>query len=926
MAAAMPVALAELRGVTFDNRVETWLPAHDPHRVVLNWFYGRFGDDSTLLVSWEGSSLNDPRVEAFAAELAGPPDAQGTRTHPKTGLNEIRTPRDLIRIMLDNGVERDTAVRELEGVLVGIGRLKVRLTSNGRARQDDVVEEIRQKARAELGLDVEFLSPETPQATASDVEREEDLLGADAFSGPGADDPYPLPARHDFQIRWAGMMPRSPVSDRLIVLCRGLVNDTGQPLVEDCFFAPGAPVAVMVSMSENDDEQIERILMDIRQAAERVGIPVADLHMGGSPYGRSALNHAAGGALWNPEYPGWMLHKRSPVLTSALVGIGLAFVMLRSVKLALLVLLTNLFVVTMTTALLPLSGHAMNMVLIVMPNLVMVLTASGAIHLSNYWVHEAAMGAHGAVERAVRTAFQPSVLSIATTVVGLLSLLTSVLTPVRDFGVYSSIGCVILLVTVLAGFPAMLQFWRGPVPPVVDPDDSQWRRLGEWLYRHSTFVIVASLVAFALGVWGLQWFRTETKVIRYFPHHARVYQDYAFLEQNLSGVAPVEVVVSFAPRLEPVEGDEHTPPVGADVDELPRDGAAGDELPPEEPAPRRLNSVERMELIRKIKVAVAAHPEISGTLALSDFRPPLDTPADDAPPLVKIRFNRTVYEMDKFLKEAQHEGHHGLVAVAESPLHTRFGEQSVAIPQGAELWRIRAQVAMMTDLDYSRLTADVDRIVSEALQGVPGTTHVVTGMTPVFLRTQEAVVESLVNSFGLAFLVMVGVMMLLLGHPLAGLITMWPSLLPVIVVFGMISWAGIPVDIGTMITASVGLGIADDERLHELTWFRNGLRQGLSRQDAVCLGLAHCGAAMTETGAVIGFSMLMLAWTDLLLVSRFGWLMAALIGASLASDILVTPALLAGPLGALLERANRKRTAPRPHIAAPQKQPDPSTQ
>jgi predicted RND superfamily exporter protein len=324
-------------------------------------------------------------------------------------------------------------------------------------------------------------------------------------------------------------------------------------------------VAVMVSMSENDDEQIENALTVIRNAATQVGIPESDLHLGGSPYGRSALNHAARGSLWNPEYPLWKLHKRSPVLTSAIVGVLLAFVMLRSVKLAMLILMTDLFVVTMTTALLPVMGHTMNMVLIVLPNLVMVLSASGAIHLANYWVHEAAKGQEGAVQRAVKAAFQPSVLSIATTIVGLLSLLTSVLVPVRDFGVYSSVGCAILLVTVLYGFPAMLHFWRGRAPTVVDPDDSQWRRLGEWLYQHWKFVTTASLVAFALGVWGLQYFRTETKVIRYFPPHARVYKDYAFLEQNLAGVAPVEIVVSFDQGQETDGGDEETAPQAADA-------------------------------------------------------------------------------------------------------------------------------------------------------------------------------------------------------------------------------------------------------------------------------------------------------------------------------------------------------------------------
>src|SRR5690606_31769303 len=102
----------------------------------------------------------------------------------------------------------------------------------------------------------------------------------------------------------------------------------------------------------------------------------------------------------NPDYPLWQIHKRSPVLLSAIVGIGMAFLVLRSIRLATLVLLTDIFVAAVTTALLPGTGHTLNMVLIVLPNLMIVLTSSGAIHLANYWKHEAVKELDGAVSRA----------------------------------------------------------------------------------------------------------------------------------------------------------------------------------------------------------------------------------------------------------------------------------------------------------------------------------------------------------------------------------------------------------------------------------------------------------------------------------------------------------------------------------------------
>ena len=184
-------------------------------------------------------------------------------------------------------------------------------------------------------------------------------------------------------------------------------------------------------------------------------------------------------------------------------------------------------------------------------------------------------------------------------------------------------------------------------------------------------------------------------------------------------------------------------------------------------------------------------------------------------------------------------------------------------------------------------------------------------VVPLFLRTQQAVLRSLIESFGLAFALIAIVMIVVLRHPISGLISMLPNLFPVGVVFGLISWARIPVDIGTMITASVALGIAIDGTLHLITWFQEGIRDGLSRDEATCKALRHCGPAMWQTSIAIALGMLMLTGADLLLISRFGWLMAALIAMALIGDVVLLPALLHGWLGAIIERTTRHEP-PRP--------------
>src|SRR6185436_11980784 len=153
------------------------------------------------------------------------------------------------------------------------------------------------------------------------------------------------------------------------------------------------------------------------------------------------------------------------------------------------------------------------------------------------------------------------------------------------------------------------------------------------------------------------------------------------------------------------------------------------------------------------------------------------------------------------------------------------------------------------------------------------------------------------------------VVMLVLRNPIAGFLAMIPNVLPIAAVFGIVSWCGVQVDIGSTVTASIALGITIDGTLHLITWFRIGIEQGKSRAEAVAQALGHCGPAMWQTTLVVSIGLLMLYPSDLVLISRFGWLMASLLGAASLTDLVLTPALLAGPLGYLIQKSTRAKSS-----------------
>lgn len=130
---------------------------------------------------------------------------------------------------------------------------------------------------------------------------------------------------------------------------------------------------------------------------------------------------------------------------------------------------------------------------------------------------------------------------------------------------------------------------------------------------------------------------------------------------------------------------------------------------------------------------------------------------------------------------------------------------------------------------------------------------------------------------------------------------MLPNLVPAVTVFGAMGWSGKLVDIGSMMTAGVALGIAVDDTIHFLTWFRRGLDEGLSRRQSIALAYERCAGAMIQTTIICGMGLLVFAFSQFVPTANFAWLMATMLCMALLGDLLFLPALLAGPAGRYFE-------------------------
>ena len=228
---------------------------------------------------------------------------------------------------------------------------------------------------------------------------------------------------------------------------------------------------------------------------------------------------------------------------------------------------------------------------------------------------------------------------------------------------------------------------------------------------------------------------------------------------------------------------------------------------------------------------------------------------------------------------------------------------------GRRDWRISARVSGLAGHDYAallaRLETEVEPLLVEDGVQLAGVHSEFTGIMPLIHTVQQTILEDLLRSFLSAFALVAIVMMIVLRSARAGLLAMVPNLFPIVVVFGGMAWLGIPIDIGSVMTASVALGIAVDDTVHLIVWYRRAISEGYCRVSAVEQTLRHSGRAMLQTTLICGIGLLVFAFADFVPTQRFGLLMAALLAAALLGDLILLPALLACPLGRCFIRRGR---------------------
>lgn len=488
-------------------------------------------------------------------------------------------------------------------------------------------------------------------------------------------------------------------------------------------------------------------------------------------------------------------------------------------------------------------GLALDMVSVVLVPLLLVISLATALHLEAGYRHELGGGAsrEAAMTAAYRRKGPAVVWAAATTAAAFASFALSPVPPVRALGLWLAAGIAWMLLVAFGLYPYLLKLTAvgpsrsAPSPAAVDRRlGAAGRGLAAFAERHRGRILVVFGVLAALALAGAAGLERESGLLSYFApeHPAR------------SGVERLEAVGLAAAAAELVI-----------------------ELPVAEDGAESFREPERLEALAALADGLRRIPGVRGAIGAGDlYRAALADVVLEGAPTPAVRW--------MVLGVMQSDA---TVAAALDELLAREG-RATRITLGVPL---AGPEVVEPLLESARETAE---------RAFPGARVVIAGELPLILATQRR----LLGTLAVSLLLTLTAVVVILAAIVRDRRTAWQALLPnlwaVLVVFGAMGAAGVPLDSTTVMIAAVALGLAVDDTLHTLAELR-AATGGERRPLAAALGRVVPAHVLTSVVLAAGFAVC--ALSDFLPVARFGGLAVVGVAAALAGDLLLLPALLA---------------------------------
>lgn len=512
----------------------------------------------------------------------------------------------------------------------------------------------------------------------------------------------------------------------------------------------------------------------------------------------------------------------------------------RRILLGLAPLFAVLGAVVWSMGLLLSTGATLNILSILVPVLVLVIGVADGIHLVGRYREELdALGDKTeAMASTIRHMSVACFLTTFTTAAGFASLLVADTRVIRDFGMHSAIAVLITFCSVMFILPVWLAFLpaaRVGKPPTERPGIEQrvFSALDRFVAR-KPLMVIAVCIGFTVVAGGFgSAVQPNSRILEMYHSEHPTFHAIKHTETHLSGVVPILI------HFEATEGDL------LDPETLEKMAAIEDRL-------------KAWTFVRW----TTSLPEVTGrihhALTGEDHLPPSREAVAQELLLAEMSGN---LPMDQFV----------------SADYTQA--------------RILAICADVGGREFVKLHADLDAF-SQALFPDGRIRVDVTGDGLMASLGVGGLINDLLTSVGLVFIVILGVMVVMLRDLKLAVLSAIPNITPLVFTLAALYFMGVDLQVSNIVSFTVAIGLAVDDTIHFLVRYKQERDAGQPHREAIRRAFLGAGHAIVLTSLLLIGGFGLLSTSDLTTTRQFGILSSITMAAAVFADLFLLPALM----------------------------------
>ncbi len=469
---------------------------------------------------------------------------------------------------------------------------------------------------------------------------------------------------------------------------------------------------------------------------------------------------------------------------------------------------------------------------------------------------------------AVSQIVTPCLYMVLTTAIAFFSLTVSDIRPIITFGHIMILGLFCAFLLTFTVLPALITLFE-PRPRQVRNDTSSvlLERVLKLVLGNKTTAAVILTGMFLFSLVGIGQLTVENRFIDYFKKSTDIYQGLAVIDQELGGISPLEVILDATRETTPeidISGEDD------EFDEFDDYLAGLEDTQDDFTATSYWYNRLGIRKIDRIHKYLEGLPEIGKVLSLSSIEEVMRL-VNDGEELEDFHLSMIYSKVPENVKQA-------MIA----PYVSADGNQARILA------RIRDSDPSLVRNDLlNKIRADIDGSLVRDNEEFR-----LTGISVLYNNVLQSLFHSQILTLGTVFACILVVLTFLFRSLKLALIGALPNMFTVLFVLGLIGMSGIPLDIMTITTAAITVGVGVDYAIHYIHRYKRERARSRGNLEAIRTAQTTAGKALYFTSITISLGFVILVLSSFFPSIYFGLLTSIAMLISLFATFSVIPLLL----------------------------------